>query len=119
LTGQRGGAPRGALGIEPGGRRSSPKLIAIGTPSDDTLNGKSAPHMPGPLIAVTRTTPGPSRTEPAPMQRDSASLRQAARSPMKPPPLHAASAPSPTTTTKPARHFRNLDAMCGQCGAVY
>ncbi len=68
---------------------------ASGSPSAETLSGKSAPHMPGPSIGSICTTPEPTFTSPDFRQLTSASWRQAARSPvfhiMRPQPASASS----------------------------
>jgi len=59
-------------------------LLAEGfalSPSADTRSGKSAPQIPGPLIAEMRTRSGVSFTAPELMQATSASRRHASRSP--------------------------------------
>jgi hypothetical protein len=78
--GQRcGTAPAGMLF---GGRRGS-SLYPSGAlpPSADTRSGKSAPHIPGPLIGEMRTRSGVSVTAPELRQATSASRRHASRSP--------------------------------------
>ena len=79
-TGQRGGvAPAGML---LGGRNGSSSYPSGAlSPSADTRSGKSAPHIPGPLIADMRTRSGVSLTAPELMQATSASRRHASRSP--------------------------------------
>src|SRR3954469_18400884 len=59
----------------------------------DTLNGKSAPHTPGPWIDLMRTMPGPSLTVPALRHCSSASRRHGS------PAAHQFSAPPPELRT--------------------
>src|SRR3981081_2578287 len=60
-----------------GGRGSSVEPSGELSPRIDTLNGKSAPHMPGPWIELMRTMPGPSLTVPALRHCPSASRQHA------------------------------------------
>src|SRR5262245_3702367 len=94
-----------------GGRVSSPKASGPPAPRDDTVNGKSAPQAPGPLIGSMRTLPGPSLTAPELRHAISASRRQASRGSDKNRALQAASTTSKPTTTEPTRTPRTLHTI--------
>ena len=86
-------------------------MAAPPSPSNDTLSGKSAPHMPGPSIGSIRTTPAPSLTAPDCRHVTSASCRQEARSPkcrkLRPQPASASSSSAPPQIeTSPTLHTR-------------
>ena len=110
--GQRGCADR--PGMAPGGRGSSAKPSAALSPKVDTFSGKSAPHTPGPRIALIRTMPAPSLTVPALRHSTSASSRHGSRSANMLPPLQPASTPRIPRTPEPTRYQRTPHAMAGR-----
>ena len=104
-----GDRARGLPAARTHARRNS--RAALPSPRAETRSGKSAPHMPGPRIALMRTMPAPSLTVPALMHCTSASCRHGSRSAKKLPPLQPASTPRTPRTTKPTRNQRTPHAM--------